>query len=259
MKSKIPFLSLRYAAFGLGLAAGLLALIAGFVQFESGTHYFFRGAVLPVLSAVFAILGVCAALAAGFLNPESEHPEPRRASFLPAAPGFFASALVFFFLPSYPAKVSLILAVISMILLLFSCVFCLLSFLLKDPKYRGLLSLLGFFPTLAPAVLAFLYYFDKTVEMNSPLKVALQTGLLFGMALFLCEIRRLLGRPLPRLLFGLRLALFPAASIGVGMILSTYFAGVFTRTDYLLGAILLLTLQISLLFDLFPAKKQDNI
>lgn len=258
MKRKTISIALQYAAFGCGLLSGLFGLFAGFLQFETGTHYFLRGSVLPMLAVVFAILGALVALVPAFLEPVCPSLEPRRISHLPPAAGFFVSAFLIFLLPASPAKVALRLAVAATILLLLSAAYCLLSFFLKDPKYRGLLALLGFSPILALATFAFFYYFDKSVEMNSPLKVTLQTALLFGMFLFLCEVRRLLEKPLPRLLAGFRLAFFPISALAVGMILSAFFTGAFLRLDYLFGAFLLLTLQFSLAFNLFLPNRNDR-
>ena len=253
MLSKKPICLLRAAIYVCGALAGVFQLLAALFSFDPDANYFLKGAILPIFAWIFALCGVACAVALAFLDKE-EHTQPSRFGFLPPAIFFcalFPAVLTF-------AKGSSViadrLAVASEILLILSALYCLLSIFLKDQKYRGILALLGFAPVLALAALTLFFYFDKSVEMNSPLKVFLQAGLLFGMFLFLCELRRLLDRPIPKLLSGLRLSLFPIASLGSCLLIPLAITGGYKRLDYLFGGLLLLSLQATLLFDLFSAR-----
>ena len=256
MLSKKPICILRAAIYVCGGLAGTFQFLSALLSFDPNANYFLGGAILPIFAIVFALLGVGSAVAFAFLDKE-ERPRASRFAFLPPA---------IFFCALFPAVLSFAngsspiadrLAVVSAILLLLSALYCLLSIFLNDQKHRGILALLGFSPVLALASLALFFYFDKSIEMNSPLKVSLQAGLLFGMFLFLCELRRLLGRPLPKLLLGLRLSLFPIASLGSCLLVPLVITGGCKRLDYLFGALLLLSLQIALLFDLFSTRKNS--
>lgn len=253
MISKKPICILHAAIYASGALAGIFQLLAALLSFDQSANYFVRGAILPTIAWIFALCGVGCAIAFSFIA-KATLPEKKPASFL--APAFFFCALIPCVLASVDgsSKIGDYLAVVAILLLIPSALFGLLFFFLKDEKHRGGLAILGFAPILALSALALCFYFDKTLEMNSPLKVDLQIGLLFGMFLFLCELRRLLDRPLPRLLVGLRLAAFPILSLGSCLLLPLAITGSFHRIDYLFAGLLLLSLQASLLFDLFARK-----
>ena len=250
MISKKPICLLRTGVFAFGGLAALVQLLAELLSFDPTANYFVRSAALPIVACVLTGLGVLCALVLAFLD-KKEHTTPSRFAFLAPAVCFCVLCPALFASIGTSVVVADRLAIVSMIFCLLASLFCLLSIFLKDEQQRGLLALLGLSPVVALASLTLFFYFDKSIEMNSPLKVALQAGLLFGMFLFLCEVRRLLGRPLPRLLAGLRLALFPVASLGSCLLIPLAIAGRFRRFDYLLGGLLLLSLQATLIFDLF--------
>ena len=255
MISKKPICFLRAAIYASGALAGIFQLLAAFLSFDPNANYFVRGAILPMIACIFALVGVGCAIAFAFLA-KATLPEKKPAAFLP--PAFFFCALIPCVLSSADgsSKIADRLAIVAIILLIFSVLSCILPFFLKDQKHCGTLALLGIAPVLALAALPLYFYFDKSVEMNAPLKIDLQIGLLFGMFLFLCELRRLLDRPLPRLLIGLRLALFPIASLGSFLLIPLAIAGSFRRLDYLFAGLLLLSLQAFFLFEL-PSTHSD--
>ena len=247
----------RFAVYFCGFAAGILQLLSALTAFEAGTHYFVRGSALPVCAWVVSLLGVGFAIASAFLD--KEQPVLKRSRFSPlfAAVGFAALLPALFALLDSETKTTARLALLALLLVILAGNFCLLSAFAKK-QFAGLTAILGLLAVLAPACLALIYYFDKSVEMNAPVKVCLQTGLLFSMFPFLCDVRTRLNRPIPRLLTGLRLACFPIASLSSCLLLPLLFSGRFARIDYLFGGVFLFALQLALLFDLFPSDK-DHI
>ena len=259
MKENKLVLPFRIAVYICGLVAGILQLLSALIAFEKGTHYFLRGAVLPVFAWIVALLGVGFAIASACLEKSQLLPERSRFSFLFPVVGFAAIIPSMFALLDSSFKTTVRLAILTLILLIFAALFCLLSVIFKGKKVSGITALLGLAAILAPACLTLLYYFDKSVEMNSPFKVTLQIGLLFAMFPFVCEVRTRLERPLPRLLLGLRLAAFPMASLASCLLLPAFFSGSFAKSDYFFGGLFLCLLQLSLLFDLFAPRKDTHI
>jgi hypothetical protein len=72
---------------------------------------------------------------------------------------------------------------------------------------------LGFIPPIACALLVAILYFDNSLEINAPLKVATQCALLPLMLYFTAELRYMLGRELPRLYVALALGSLAASSL----------------------------------------------
>ena len=100
------------------------------------------------------------------------------------------------------------------------------------------LSLLGLTAPLACILFNAYYYFDATVEMNSPVKTATQVGLLCAMLYFVYELRFLMDAPMPRVFL---MTAFWVRSLGTLSALAipvAYLTGKCDRIDYVAGAIL---------------------
>lgn len=188
--------------------AALVHEIAVLLSYDAGTNYFVANSPLPVLAnaltvALFAIAILCALV--------DEKPLPQSSPFgaqiwvaIPAAIGFAVGGiflLVDFFLNRAP------LSLVASLFLLLSLAHVLLS----ETEHRK--AILGFFPPLACALLVCILYFDTSMEMNAPLKLAVQLSLLPLMLYFTTELRYLLGRELPRLYCALSLGSLAASSL----------------------------------------------
>ena len=212
--------------------AALLHEVAVLVSYDTGTNYFVAHAPLPTLAnlitALLFVVGIVCALV-------SEKPFAASSPFgtqiwiaLPAALGF-AIAGVFLFLrfSSTGATLSLVAA----ILLLLSAIHMLLS----ETDIR--LSFLGFLPPLACASLVCILYFDASLEMNAPMKVAVQSALLPLMLYFTAELRYLLGRELPRLYCALALASLAVSSLCILTVPVATIMGTLENANCLIAAI----------------------
>jgi hypothetical protein len=123
---------------------------------------------------------------------------------IPAALGFSISG-IFLLFDFFVGRG--ILSFVGAVVLLLSAIHLLLSE--TDRK----LTPLGYFPPLACASLVCILYFDASMEMNAPLKVAVQCALLPLMLYFTAELRYLLGRELPRLFSALALGSLAVSSL----------------------------------------------
>lgn len=216
---------------GIPIAA-LLHEVAVLVSYDAGTNYFVANAPLPVFAnlltaLLFAIGIVCAWV--------TEKPFAASSPFgtqiwiaLPAALGF-AIAGVFLFL--HFSSTGATLSLVSAILLLLSAIHMLLS-------ETGIkLSFLGFFPPVSCASLVCILYFDASLEMNAPMKVAAQCALLPLMLYFTAELRYLLGRELPRLFCALALASLAVSSLCILTVPTATILGTLENANCLIAAI----------------------
>ncbi|MBO7274337.1 MAG: hypothetical protein J6V22_05730 [Clostridia bacterium] len=188
--------------------ATLLHEVAILVSYDTGTNYFVANAPLPFITNLITMLLVAAAIACALIT---EKPTPTASPFglqiwvaIPAALGFAISG-VFSLLTFLITKATL--SLIAAVLLLLSAIHMLLS------ETGAKLSFLGFFPPLACASLVCILYFDASLEMNAPMKVAVQCALLPLMLYFTAELRYLLGRELPRLYYALALGSLAVSSL----------------------------------------------
>ena len=189
-------------------AAALLQEIAVLISYDKGTHYFVANAPMPILANILtAVLFVVAVLSALIA------PKPLLASSpfgkqiwiaIPAALGFSISG-IFLLFDFFVGRG--ILSFVGAVVLLLSAIHLLLSE--TDRK----LTPLAYFPPLACASLVCILYFDASMEMNAPLKVAVQCALLPLMLYFTAELRYLLGRELPRLFSAMALGSLAVSSL----------------------------------------------
>lgn len=192
---------------GIPLVA-LLQELAVLLSYDVATNYFAPNALLPALAnaltaALFVVAIFCALI--------TEKPLPSASPFgsqmwvaIPAALGFGISG-IFLALDFFNKNV--ILSLVTAIFLLLSAAYVLLS----ETDHKS--TLLGFTPPIACALLIGILYFDASLEMNAPMKVAVQCALLPLMLYFTTELRYLLGRELPRLYSALALGSLAASSL----------------------------------------------
>ena len=192
---------------GIPLAA-LLQELAVLLSYDSETNYFSANAPLPVLAnvltaAMFVLAVICALIA--------EKPLATATPFgsqvwiaIPAAVGFGVSG-IYLLIDFFNKQITL--SLVAAIVLLLSAAYTLLS----ETKNKN--ALLGFTPPIACALLIGLLYFDTSLEMNAPMKVAVQCALIPLMLYFTAELRYLLGRELPRLYSALALGSLAASSL----------------------------------------------
>ena len=233
---------LRRVAFWLLPPAAILQTVAMLVDYEPATHYFRAGAVLPVLSVLLVLLSALL----GSLSILLWREELEQSPFAPHRT-FSASTLGFLLAGSVLLKAggSDTLRVAAGVLLLLSAPYAFLHALPRMREHRAAMTLLGLLPILACILLNAYYYFDVSIEMNSPIKLALQLALLPAMLAYTGEIRFHLGRPCRRLYL---LADVWLMSLGVLSALSlpvAFLFGGLRRADYAVGAILLATLSLT--------------
>lgn len=233
---------LRRVAFWLLPPAAILQTVAMLVDYEPATHYFRAGAVLPALSVLLVLLSALL----GSLSILLWREELEQSPFAPHRT-FSASTLGFLLAGSILLKAggSDTLRVAAGVLLLLSAPYAFLHALPRMREHRAAMTLLGLLPILACILLNAYYYFDVSIEMNSPIKLALQLALLPAMLAYTGELRFHLGRPCRRLYL---LADVWLMSLGVLSALSlpvAFLFGDLRRADYAVGAILLATLSLT--------------
>lgn len=244
MKNKRISMAFYAAGITSALIAAVLQAVAFSVCFDALANYFAHGAVLPKVAIAFAVAGGVFGILAACLTPKSEataNPLSGSVCFaIPLALGFLALAITLFASEKTAGKVSA-LRLPTAILSLMAAAYAVLSALpaLRE-KYQRAITLLGFTAPLACALANAYYYFDLTMEMNSPVKYCLQTALLFSMLYFLGELRYLIGEPKPRLFCVCTLLTLAAASLCVIAFPVASFTGAITRLDYVIGAYLML-------------------
>ena len=232
---------LRVAFVACAALSAVFQLLAVLLAHDAGTHYFERGSIFPTLSVIFAVVGaICATVAACMTHKSVMSPFPfsKTLSISPIALGFLAVAAVLILTQTTS------LARITAILMILSAIY---ELLIGNPAtqrsapaiYLGLVSVV------AMILLNAVYYFDVTMEMNSPFKVSVQIGLLFAMLARTSELRYLIGHPQPRMLLILSswtvaIGAIPALSLPVAFFLQKT-----DRLDYAAGGFLVLCAVIS--------------
>ena len=233
---------LRRIAFWLLPPAALLRTAAMFLDYEPATHYFRAGAILPALSVLLALLSALSASLAILLRKEpfAESPFSPCKDFSSSSLGFLLSGIVLLIDGGSDT-----LRVAAGVLLLLSVPYALLHALPRMREHRAAMALLAILPILACILLNAYYYFDVSIEMNSPIKLALQIALLPAMLSCVGEARFHLGRPLSRLYLLANVWLMAIGALSALSLPAAFLFGGMQRTDYAAGAILLATLSIT--------------
>ncbi len=246
---------LKYLPFGT-LFFAILAAIFFAVAFcnqydESVANYFPRGSILPVLALVFAGLSFAVGVVSVCIGSNSAIPGAPLWSFAPVFAGYLLGAILLF-----PANTT------GGILLLLGAVYPVLMMLPFGRKHMDLTAIAGFVSMGMIVYLVAIYYFDTTLEMNAPLKISVQMGLLCAMLYLTVELRSLLGRTIPRLFLLLSALAIAVGSLPAFSVILAYFAGKTSYRAYVAGAVLtlgiFLTASIRLIGLVFTKEQQKE-
>ncbi len=248
MRKKTVFLSLGLLSALCIIAAAALQTVAMFLSYETETHYFAPDAPLPVVAVVCALLAAVLGIVIAFLVPKAElSPSPFSDRILPSMPAAFGCVIC----GSAFLGASGGLGKLGAIALLIAAI----GFVLCGSPLRhsipNIIALLGFAPVIGCALINAYYYFDVSIEMNAPVKVMLQTALLFSMLYFTAELRFLIGRARPTLYLILAFCSASACSLCAVSVPVAYAAGLLTRLDYVLSAFFALGTAITILCRVF--------
>lgn len=233
------------AACGTTTAALLVSAAVAFF-YDKGTNYFVPDALLFRFAVIFAFLAFAAAIANAIIIPKDTltSRSPFGANLLVALPASlgFAVGGIFLTLNFIQSKSYLALAAaVALLLSMLHTLFC-------EAGYR--IKALGFFPPVACALLVCILYFDASMEMNAPLKVAAQCALLPLMLYFTAELRYLLDCALPRLYLALALGSVALSSLCTLAIPVAIVAGFLDNASCLTAALVVLGANITVLFRL---------
>lgn len=247
-KQKLSSILIIISLVSASLAAVLQA-VAMLVSYDPNANYFFAGAPLPYIAVALTVLAALAGLLLAIIGPKPQAVSPFSGSILPSIPAALGmltcAALIFIF-------ASGTLATVTAICLILAALYSVLCGTAVQKKHPSILCLLGFTAVLAGALMNALYYFDPTLEMNAPIKVTVQTALLFAMLYYTAELRYLLGREKPRIYLALSLMTLATSALPIVSIPAAYFCGIITRIDCLAGAILTLGIAITVALRLYP-------
>ena len=228
MKKQTLSRVLQCVSLGCIALAAILQTVAMRTAFAADKNYFADGAWLPVAAAAFAILAGVLGVISSCIHPkETLAPSPAISSALPGIPAFCALTV---------GAASLLLTAWSMpftlptaLLLLLSAFYFLFYTEKAEMTHPAIPTVLGFFAVAACAMVNVYCYFDASLEMNAPVKVTVQTALLFTMLALTAELRFPLGRAKPRLYLILSWCAAAALSLPSFSIL---FGGATERGDY---------------------------
>lgn len=247
-------LFLKYLPFGTILFACLAAIFfsVAFLRSydESVANYFARGSLMPVLALVFAGLAFAVGIVSACLRDLPSVPSAPLWSFAPAFVAFILAAIVFF-----PTQT------VGGILLLTGTVFALLMMIPFCRLKVDLPVIAGFFALAGMIDLIATYYFDMTLEMNAPLKISVQMGLLCAMLYLTVEFRSLLGRTVPRLFLILTALFLAVGSLPAFSVILAFLSGKTNYRSYVAGGILTLGLFLTAcirLIQLMFSEKETN-
>ena len=158
-------------------------------------NYFSATSPLPKIATAFSVLCCALGVVAIFLSTKDQLDEKipeADLSALPAAVGFLAGAVLMLLSNHTPLTYVIagcfFLASVYNILLVFR--------LIEDST---IIALIGFSNIIGCILLIGYFYFDSSLEMNAPVKIGALVALLFTALSYTCEIKALLGNPLPRI------------------------------------------------------------
>lgn len=238
---------------GIWLACAILAalLSAGAIvtDYDEAKNFFVKFAPIHILSLVTAGCSLIAGIAAALcISTDTISDSPFRANQLPVLTGIGFGLII----PTairYPCNPSSLVTVLVIITALASAIY---SVLVGQPDYlnqkKNATAAFGLGTVLTCLLLNIHFYFDISVEMNAPLKLFIQTGLLLAMLYYTAELRFLLNIPKPRLFLALGCATVSVSSLAVFSIPLSTVTGRLPRYDYLPAAILILTVAITVIF-----------
>lgn len=221
--------------------AAILQTLAVLISYDPTANYFERGAILPTLAVCLAIAGiVCGTIAARMTNTETLNDSPfsKQIAIPYAAIGFLLTAIV---LPLNAPTERMPLTLVTSVFLVLAAFFHILSCIPSiREKHTSVICFLGFAAIIGCILSMAYFYFDVSVEMNAPLKVAVQMGLITAMLGYVGELRYLLGQPMPRtyltvLSWSISVGALSTIAVPIAMI-----AKKLPRVDYAVGGLLVL-------------------
>ena len=235
------------ACFAFAGVSAVLQVCAVLLCYEPDANYFFNKNPLPMLAVICAFLGaICGSLAARATDVDKLAPSPFSEHPIPAPSAFgFLTVLVLFLTSKQAAtsKMTSYLVPLTAVALLYSALYAVKPL----RKHKTLFVFLGFGTLLSIVLLTAYYYFDVTVEMNAPLKLSIQTGLLFALVYYTQEIRYLLGIERPRAYLLLSVWMLSVGSLSTIAVPVAYFTGKMDRTDYAAGGLLVFCILLTVL------------
>jgi hypothetical protein len=207
-RHRLPRLCFRLTA-ATALLGVILRTVCMLTCFDADIGYFDKG-ILPLLSNVLYFVAVLIPLVCMILTPKGVLPTelhtPGRmipALLLTAALGGFTVAnlvapAIFSGIPEQFAFDPVNMVTTASNLLAFPAALYFLASARRDGCYPDWLSFLGYVPVLWGIAAAGDTYFDRYVAMNSPVKLAVQLGLLGLMLICLGELRYRVDSAQPR-------------------------------------------------------------
>ena len=244
MKQSLVYL--RLGAFVSAILAAALQVTAVLTLSVENSNYFANGAA-PTFAAIFALLGVALGTACTILTPRRQlaaSPFAKTASRAPIAIGFLAPAVL---LPFSSASVNPLIPIIASVSLAIGVLYGIFSNLPFLRKHQNTTALFGFAAVIGSIALNAYYYFDTSIEMNAPIKVTTQMGLLCVTVYLTGELRYLLERPMPRMFSALTFWLVSVGALSSLSVPVAYFMGITDRADYAAGAALVLCVLLTAL------------
>ena len=232
---------------GAGIAA-VVQTVAIVTVYDNGTNYFLNSAVLPTVALAIALLACAAGIVAAILSPVFDGQATVfsvRLAPSPATVGFLISAAFVLFYRTKTAQPTVGLA--AALLLLCGMVYTLLVSVPAWRQSKNRALCFGMLGILGTILINAYYYFDVSIEMNAPIKVTTQMGLLFATVYLTGELRFLLGTQKPRVFVALATALASIGSLCSFSLLVAFFLGKTDRADYVAGALLVLCILLSAL------------
>ncbi len=248
MKQKNLYKFLFAGCLLLAVLSALLSAAAVAVDYDPQENYFTKDALLYPAAIITAAASFAVGIAAVCTTPRKElrdTPFCDRSVVLPTTPGFLI-VLLAIAIQENSVPTSSILFPILMVVLILSIAYTVLSALPKIIKARpNLVAGIGLFSILACLLLTIYLYFDLTVEMNAPLKLFLQIGLLCAMIYYTTELRYLLKIPMPRLFLMTGVAAVSIGSLCIFSLPVAFLTDRISRFDYLACALLVLTIFVT--------------
>lgn len=248
MKNLVTKKSCLWLLFILLIAlTAVLQIVAVVTVYEGETHYFRTGSILPKLSVFSALLAaLCGTLAAAKTDLSSLSPTPfsKKNTISPLFFGFLAVTVLMI---ASRKAIDASLGVVAILSAVASLPYTVLIGIPTARKKATSLTLWGFAPVVASILLLAYFYFDNTLEMNAPLKVSVQIGLLMIPLLMTGELRYLIGREQPRLFMMLATWTASVGALASPSVLVAFFIDKASRIEYVAGALLAFCASITAL------------
>lgn len=248
----------------LSVLAAVLSAAAVAVDYDPQKNYFSSNAPLFWAACITAAVAFAVGIAATVTTPHeklSDTPFCNRINAYPTAVGF-ALALSAISLQEVSEPTSQLLIPFMVIALALSTAYSILSSIPNLIKNRpNLVAGIGLSSIASCLLLNIYLYFDLTVEMNAPLKLFVQIGLLCAMLYYTAELRYLLKIPMPRVFL-----LVGSATVSIGSLCAislpvAFFTDKLPRFDYLACAVAVLAVIIVVIARMFALlnPKKDPI